>query len=283
MAIRIALPNKGRLFEECLDLLRSTGIRVLRPDNRLVETVNQGRYQVLFVRAQDIPEFVEMGSADIGVTGLDLVREQGTRVKTLLDLNFGHCRMVVACPQTMKASTVAQIPRGAKVATPFPNLARNFFRKQKKLVKIVPVSGATEITPLIGVSDLIVDLVQTGSTLRQHNLNQIAVLMESWAVVIGNAASAGSQEVQDLIHSLRSVIEASRKRYLMANVHERDLSRVAAIMPGLSAPTVMKLSREGFYAVHAVIEEDHLNDLLARLKKAGASGILVMPIERMVV
>jgi ATP phosphoribosyltransferase len=150
-------------------------------------------------------------------------------------------------------------------------------------MQVITVSGATEITPLIGVSDFIVDLVQTGSTLRQHNLVELDAILESWAVLVANPTSAGAKEVRDLIHAIKSVIDASQKRYLMANVHEKNLDRITALIPGLAAPTVMKLSREGMYAIHAVIDENKMNDLLASLKEAGASGILVMPIERMVV
>lgn len=282
MAIKIAVPNKGRLFEEALDLLRNSGIRVVRPDNRLVETVNKGLYQVLFVRAQDIPSFVQSGSVDVGITGLDLVEEQGASVEKLLDLNFGHCKLVVACPNAMKISKAEEIPSGSKVSTPFPNLTRKYFNGRREM-HVIEVSGATEITPMLGVSDFIVDLVQTGSTLRQNNLTQLDVIMDSWAVVIGNKSSAKLGEVRDLVDSIRSVIAASKKRYLMANVHQKGLKRVCSLIPGLSAPTVMKLSRSGMYAIHAVIEEDHINELLAKLKQAGASGILVMPIERMVV
>jgi ATP phosphoribosyltransferase len=283
MPLKIAVPNKGRLFEEALDLLRNSGIRVVRPDSRLVETVNNGRYQVLFVRADDIPSFVESGSVDVGVTGLDLVEEYGAKVEKLLDLNFGYCKLVVACPNSAKISSASDIPANAKISTPFPNLTRKFFNGRKNDVQIISVSGATEITPMIGVSDYIVDLVQTGSTLRQHNLTQLDVIMDTWAVIIANKASARLKEVRDLVDAVKSVIDASKKRYLMANVHSKDLKRVCSIMPGLSAPTIMKLSRQGMYAIHAVIEEETINDLLAKLKKAGASGILIMPIERMVV
>ncbi len=282
MPVKIAVPNKGRLFEESLELLRASGIRVVRPDNRLVETVNNGRYQILFVRADDIPNFVESGSVDVGVTGLDLVEEYDAQVEKLLDLNFGHCRLVVACPNSMKVSTTADIPPRSRVSTPFPNLTRKYFNGKKNDLKIISVSGATEITPMIGVSDFIVDLVQTGSTLKQHNLTPLDVIMDTWAVVIGNKAVAKTKEVQDLIDAIKSVIQASKKRYLMANVTSKNLTKVCSMIPGLASPTVMKLSRQGMYAIHAVIEEENINDLLAKLKKAGATGILIMPIERMV-
>jgi ATP phosphoribosyltransferase len=193
MTVKIAVPNKGRLFEEALELLRDSGIRVVRPDNRLVETVNRGRYQVLFVRAQDIPSFVESGSVDVGLTGLDLVEEQGAKVEKLLDLNFGYCKLVVACPNAMSIQRPEDIPAGSRVSTPFPNLTRKYFNGRRRPIQVIAVSGATEITPMIGVSDFIVDLVQTGSTLRQHNLTQLDVIMDTWAVVIGNASSAKSR------------------------------------------------------------------------------------------
>jgi len=279
MPFSIAVPNKGRLCEDTLELLRRTGIRVVAPDSRLIESLEGGKVNVLFVRAQDIPGYVASGSVDLGVTGKDLVEEQGLPVELLLDLNYGKCRLVLASPQASKGPKIAA---GSRVATPFPNLARKYLQKVGAHASIIPVSGATEVTPYIGVADYIIDLVQTGSTLREHNLAAVETILDSWAVLIGNPKSKQSADVLDFVEAVRGVQAASKRRYLMANVHEKDMDRVMKLLPGLSSPTVMKLSREGMYAIHAVVEEGGLNSVLANLKREGASGILVLPIERMV-
>lgn len=282
MTLRIAVPNKGRLAERALDLLRRAGLPVSSPDHRLVDPIEGGRLHVLFVRAQDIPGYVRSGSVDLGITGLDLVEEQGGGVARLLDLGFGRCRLTVASPRSAGIREASQIPEDARVATPFPNLARRYFRKLGKRVRLIGVSGATEVAPTIGVADCIVDLVETGSALREHNLVPLDVILESHAVLIGPRERKESRQVQDLVETFRSVMAASSKRYVMANVSESDLRRVIRLIPGLASPTVMKLSQEGMCAVHSVVDEDRLNRVLSDLRRAGASGILVLPIERLI-
>ena len=285
MTLKIAVPNKGRLMEETVDLLRAIGIRVPRSaDRTLIATTHGGRYQVLFARATDIPEFVEIGAADVGITGLDLVRETGCRVEKLLDLKYGQCRLVVAAPDHSSIASIDRIPAGARVATAFPNLTRQYFEKKRKKVAIVPVSGATEITPSIGVADLITDLTQTGSTLKQNHLRLLDTILESWAVCIAGPALARDvrQDAEDLAHAFDSVENAVNRRYLMANVYRKKVRGVVRLIPGLKSPTILDTADRKLVAVHAVVEEDAINALVPRLKKAGATGILILPIQRMV-
>jgi ATP phosphoribosyltransferase len=285
MSLKIAVPNKGRLMEETLDLLRAIGVRVPRSTDRtLIATTNGGKYQVLFTRAADIPEFVEIGAADVGITGLDLVRETGCKVEKILDLKYGQCKLVVAAPDHSGITSVDKIPTGARVATAFPNLTRQYFEKRKKKVAIVPVSGATEITPSIGVADLITDLTQTGSTLMQNHLAILDVIVESWAIYIAGSALSKEvrQDADDLAHAIDSVENAVGKRYLMANVERSKQDSVVKLIPGLKSPTVLGTADRDFVAVHAVVDEDAINALVPKLKRAGATGILILPIERMV-
>jgi ATP phosphoribosyltransferase len=285
MALKIAVPNKGRLAEETVDLLRSIGLRIPRGvDRALVASANGGKYQVLFTRAQDIPEFVEIRAADVGITGLDLAEETGCRVEKLLDLGFGRCKLIVAAPENSSIRSIEEIPAGARVATAFPNLTRRYFEKKRKRVTIVPVSGATEITPSIGVADVITDLTQTGSTLKQNHLSLLDVILDSWAVLLCGRGMSGARrrDADELAHALESVQTASRKRYLMANIPRKKLRSVVKLIPGLKSPTVMNLAERGMVAVHAVVDEEAVNALVPALKKAGATGILVLPIERMV-
>ena len=285
MPLKIAVPNKGRLMEETVELLRSIGLRLPRsPERTLIASTNGGKYQVLFTRAQDIPEFVAIGAADAGITGLDLVRETGCRVEKLLDLKYGQCRLVVAAPEHSSIRSIDRMPAGARVATAFPNLTRKYFEERKKKVSIVPVSGATEITPSIGVADLITDLTQTGSTLKQNHLAILDVILESWAVfIVGTALDRKTRgDAEDLAHAFDSVESALRKRYLIANVPRKKVREIVKLIPGLKSPTVMDLAEKGLVAVAAVVDEDAVTALVPRLKKAGATGILVLPIERLV-
>jgi ATP phosphoribosyltransferase len=239
---------------------------------------------VLFVRAQDIPEYVESGAAELGITGLDLVLETRARVRRLLDLGFGRCRLVLAAPEDAPFSRPDEIPAGSRVATAFPNLTRDYFERARRPVRIVPVSGAAEITPAIGVADLVVDLVDTGTTLRQNHLRLMDILMDSEAVLIAceDTAAKRAGEIEAFVASVRSVLDAEGRRYLMANVPRTRLAEATALLPGLAAPTIMDLADRDWVAVHAVVREDEINDLIPRLREAGATGILVLPIERLV-
>ena len=285
MTLRIAIPNKGRLMEETIDTLRSIGLRVPHNiDRTLMATVNEGKYQVLFTRADDIPEYVSIGAADVGITGLDLVAETGVHVTKLLDLDYGRCRLVVAAPESAHAGDLSDLPKNARVATSLPGLTRRYFERKKMKVEIVPISGAAELTPYIGVADAIVDLVQTGATLKQNHLQLLDVVLDSWAVLIGpkHPTAAHKQATEDIVEAIRSVQAAHARRYLMANVPKKSVEAVRKIIPGLSSPTIMETANAALVAMHAVVAEDHLNELIPKLKKAGASGILVLPIERLI-
>ncbi len=284
MALKIAIPNKGRLAEDTLDLLRSVGLRIPRGVRTLTASAGDGRYQILFARAQDIPEYVELGAADAGITGLDLVEETGRKVELLLNLDYGVCRLIVAAPERSSITAVEEIPSGARVATAFPNLTRRYFEKNRKKVSLVPVSGAAELTPTIGVADVIVDLTQTGSTLRQNHLTLLDVVMDSRAVLVAGPTARGAKRrtLEDLAHAFESVQNAARKRYLLANAPRKKVAEITRLIPGLKSPTVMDLAQKGLVAIHAVIDEGDIIEVVPRLKKAGATGILVLPIERMI-
>lgn len=281
--VRIAVPNKGRLSERALELLSRTGLHVPRHARSLMADVN-GRWRLLFVRTDDIPEYVAAGTADVGVTGLDLVAEHDVDVETLLPLGFGTCRLVVAVPRNRGYRSIEDLS-GHQVATEFEHLASRFFDRQGVDVEIVPLSGAAEIAPHIGVADAIVDLVETGSTLRQNGLVELATILDSEAVVVANRDSLRTREAQleELRSALKGVLDAQARRYLMLNVPRDHLEDVKAILPGVTAPTVMPLlGREDWVALHAVIHEEQINRVIPKLKQAGAEGLLVLPIERMV-
>lgn len=285
--VRIALPNKGRLNQSAIKLMNKIGFPVPDSSNRtLLAEFGKGKYQILLARAQDIPEFVEMGAADLGITGLDIVMETGRSVEMVMDLDFGKCRLVVAVPDESQVEDVGQVKDGCTVATCFPNLTRAYFTKLGKTVKLAEVSGATEVAPQVGLADIITDLTETGSTLKMNHLREIGVVLESKAVMIGNAKSMSEKKerVVEVTSAIESVMNASRKRYLMANVPRSSLDSLKTLLPGVAGPTVMNImGREDVVAIHAVTNEDEVNGVIAMLKGIGATGILVIPIERMVI
>lgn len=286
-AVKLALPNKGRLAEQSLQLLKDAGLVLDMADERsLFATASREGFLIMFVRAQDIPEFVQDGVADVGITGHDIVRESGKELQELMDLGFGHCRLVVAAPEDSSIRSPGDIPKGARVATSFPRLAREFFEAQGKEVRIVEVSGATEVTPHIGVADIIVDLAATGSTLKVNRMRPVATVLESSARLVANKAAmrdaARGPKVRELVWALESVVHAQGKHYVMANVPRARLVDVNRIMPGISGPTIVELgSRPDFVAAHAVVDERDLYRVVRELKALGAEGILVVPITRL--
>jgi ATP phosphoribosyltransferase len=285
--MRIAIPNKGRLSESTLEVFEQAGLKPeFRAERALVARLGQD-FQAIFVRAQDIPEFVADGAAEFGITGRDLVEESGrAEVTELLDLGFGKCRLIVALREESPIATPSELPAGTRVATSFPGLAERYFTSLGIDIRIVPVSGAAEIAPHLGVADVIVDLASTGSTLQVNGLKEIGTILTSSALLIGNRAALAnpdSRKKQDeLVTAIASVLRAKTKRYLMANVPRERLEQVREILPGISGPTIVDVfDRGGWVAAHAVVDADQIYQTIARLKEVGAEGILVTRIERL--
>ena len=286
MTLRLAVPNKGRLSERSVQILKQAGLEIEDSDDRkLFATVKKRDFAVMFVRASDIVSFVSKGAVDIGITGKDLVLEAGLDVKSVYDLNFGHCRLSVAAPESSGIEDVKDIKDGSVVATSFPNLTKKYFAKAGKKIEVTTISGAAEVTPHLGVADLIVDLVSSGSTLKVNHLKEVAVIARSNAVVIVNEASYKSkrEDIDELVAAIESVENAANKKYLMADVPTTSLEAVRKYLPGIAGPTVMNIAgRDDVVAVHVVIDKDKAYDAITRLKKLGATGILIVPIDRMV-
>ena len=287
--LKIALPNKGRLVEDIRDVLRDAGLKVRAGNERALVASMGDEFSALFVRAADIPEFVADGAADAGITGWDCVGESGRELDSLVDLKIGRCRLVVAIhPRPGGPSTLEEIPDGARVATSFPRLAERFFRDRQRTIQLVPVSGAAEVAPHLGIADAIVDLVSTGSTLRVNGLVEAGTVLESSARLITRPRAELSPEVaaalDDLALALSSVVRAREQRYLMANVPRDRLDNVRDVLPGISGPTIIEV-RSGsadFVAVHSVVPENQVYRIVSRLKALGCQGILVTRIERLV-
>lgn len=280
--MRIAIPNKGRLHTPTVELLEKAGIHIQDgADRRLYARTVDPDVTVLYARAGDIPEYVSDGAADLGVTGLDQAREAEVEIEPLLDLGFGECRLVLAAPEDDEIGSVSELD-GGRVATEFPNIARRYFEDKAVNVEIVKVSGATELTPNVGMSDAIIDITSTGTTLEVNHLEIIDDVLESSVHLFARSESVEEPKVQQVKDAIKSVLEAEGKRYLMMNVPESSLEDVKEVMPGLGGPTVMRVEGDdSMVAVHAVVDESKIYETINLVKEKGARDILVVPIERM--
>jgi ATP phosphoribosyltransferase len=281
--LRLAIPNKGRLVEPTIALLRDAGLVFEAGERALVAKVQNFELDILFVRTNDIVEFVSDGVAELGVTGLDLVGESGTTVPQVHRLGYGRCRLAIAVPND-SPFRVAEDLAGLRVATSHMNLTRKFFASRSIPVDVIPVSGAAEVAPRLGLAEAIVDLVSTGSTMVVNGLRQIEEIFESEAVMLANPAALLDRA--DMVNSIQTMLSATLaardRKYLMMNAPQGKLAELEDLLPGLESPSIIPLAHEGMWAIHSVVEADQVWALLPKLKAAGASGILILPIEKLV-
>jgi ATP phosphoribosyltransferase len=279
--LRLAVPNKGRLVEPTLSLLHDAGLVFEEHDRSLVARVQNHPLDILFVRTGDVIEFVADGVADAGVTGLDILAESGVDLPRLRDLGYGRCRLTAAVPADSPFQSVEDLA-GVRVATSHPNVARGFFAGQGIPVEVISLSGAVEVAPRLGLADAIVDLVSTGSTLAMNGLRPVGDILASEATLVASPAATRQRpdELDGIVTMLGSVIAARGRKYLMMNAPAAKLPELEDLLPGLESPSVIPLAHAGMIAIHAVVGADEVWGLLPRLKGAGASGILVLPIEK---
>ncbi len=284
--LRVAIPNKGRLSEKIYDLLNRAGLTFPSKDERTLQvTTKDKKYSIIFVRTQDIPRFVEDNVADIGFTGFDIVTELGSNVDKIMDLDFGYCEMVVAVKEEDPYNSSQELPKEIKVATSFPNIAKEYFEKLGKTPKVIEVSGATEITPRLGLADVVVDITSSGATLKSNKLKIIDKILESTAIVIARKGLSEDlqQKTQSLLRALKAVIDAREKKYLMVNIPKSSIDRLKEFLPGLSAPTVTTLwGNDEMAVVHVVVDKDKVYESIEKLKAIGGQGILIMTVDQMV-
>lgn len=279
--LTLALPSKGRLREPSWSLLDATGVAPQEPGERVLQShCRNADIYLLFIRADDVPEYVQDGIVDCGVTGLDLVEEREFDVEVLLRLGYGRCSLQAAVSNEDTATRLEDLD-GRRVATSHPRLAKQLLAERGINVEVIRVTGSVEITPRLGLADAIVDLVSTGSTLRTNGLRSIGTLFESEAVLVGRRQSEGREAQAVLTTLLKSVIDARASRYLLFNVREEDLAAVTALLPTAGSPTVMTLATPGLVAVHALVPSSVVWSLLPQLQNNGASSILTLPVERM--
>ena len=285
MKIKIAVPSKGRISEPSVNLLEKAGLGLIDKSNRkLISKTFNENIEVMFARASDIPEFVNDGVADMGITGVDLIEENGVDVAELLDLKFGQTRLVLAAPEESGINCVDDIADDMKVATEFPQLTEKYLTQNGLDLKIVKLSGSTEAAPFIGIADLITDLTSTGTTLKMNHLKVIDTILESTIELIANKDSLKSKKnlIDSVTISIKGVLDASRKKLIMMNVSEENLDNVRKVMPSMGGLTVSEVLSQNTVAAQAVIDEKQVFELVNDLRNAGARDILVVPIERII-
>lgn len=278
--LRFALPNKGRLKDPSVRILRDAGLSFELTERALSVPVRNVDIELLLVRTEDVPELVSDGVADLGITGVDLLVERANGIEPMLELGFGHCSLVAAVPTDSPVHKTDDFD-GLRVATAHPNATRSYFEERAISVDIVALRGSVEVAPKIGVADAIVDLVSTGSTMRVNGLRQVGTLLRSQATLVARPERLADPLVRQVETTFRAVLAGRRKRYLLLNAPTSALDGITQIIPGLEAPTVIPLAEEGWVAVHSVVDAEHLWEVLPRLEEAGGKGILVLPIEQM--
>ncbi len=280
MTTRIAVPNKGRLQEPTLRLLREAGLNFETGERALTANAVNADVELLFVRAEDIPELVADGVATLGVTGLDLVAEHGDGLDVILELGYGRCRLAAAAPKDSPYRSLEDLA-GARVATSHANTVRRFFSGRDIPIDLIPLRGSVEVSPRLGVADAIVDLVSTGSTLLANGLRELGTILSSQAVLVADPRRANG-EVSRMATAFGAVVTARSKRYLLLNAPAGSIEAISALIPGLEAPTVVPLAEEDWVAIHSVVDASDVWHLLPKLKEAGGQGILVLPIDQVI-
>ena len=281
--LRIAVQKSGRLSEKSLKLLADCGIKIATGSRKLSVTARNFPLEVLFLRDDDIPQYVASGISDLGILGLNEVEEKQQDVDVLRELGFAGCRMSLAVAKEVDYPGLKYFS-GKAVATSYPNILESYFRDNKIDARVEEIGGSVEIAPGIGLAQGICDIVSTGSTLLMNGLKEVETVMTSQAVLIGNKSMSrdASELLEKLLFRMEAVQQAKNKRYILLNAPNDKLDTITALLPGMQSPTVMPLLKEGWSSLHSVIDEGDFWDVIDSLKGAGAQGILVTPIEKLI-
>jgi ATP phosphoribosyltransferase len=282
--LRIAIQKSGRLYEDSVQLLKECGIDLRNVKDRLRTEADNFPLEVFFLRDDDIPQYVEDGVADIGIVGENVLFEKNKQAEVVEKLGFGKCRLSVAVPRGQQYDGVSSL-QGKRVATSYPFLVEQFLAKNNVQAEIHEISGSVEIAPGIGLADVVADLVSSGSTLFMNGLKEVETILQSQSVLIkNNQLNAAQQQILDkLLFRIRAVKKAKRTKYVLLNAPNARLKEIIGLLPGMKSPTVLPLAEEGWRSVHSVLSEDTFWDIIEQLKAAGAQGILVVPIEKMII
>jgi len=283
--LKIAIQKSGRLHDDTIALFKQCGLKVNKGLDQLKVEVSGFPAEVLFLRNSDIPQYVSDGVADIAVLGENTVIEKGEKLVTHEQLGFSKCRLSIAVPKSTHDYTNIKSLEGKKIATSYPNTLRHYLDKAGVSAEIHQISGSVEIAPNIGLSDAICDLVSSGSTLFKNNLIEKEIILKSEAVLVSRSSMGDEKEalLDQLLFRIRSVLGARKFKYILMNVPNDKLDEVSSILPVLKSPTVLPLMEEGWSSLHSVIDSEDFWKVINQLKACGAEGILVCPIEKMVV
>jgi ATP phosphoribosyltransferase len=281
--LKIAIQKSGRLSEKSLQLLNECGIKVSNSDRKLKAEAKNFPVEILFLRDDDIPQYVEQKVADVGILGENEVWEKDKSIDVIEKLGFASCKLSLAIPKDENYTGLSYF-ENKKIATSYPKILQNFFEEKKINVSIEVIGGSVEIATGIGLADAIFDIVSTGSTLIMNGLKEVEVVTKSEAVLIGNKnLDAAQQAILDkLLFRIRSVRNASENKYILLNAPNSALENICSALPGMKSPTILPLAQEGWSSLHSVVKEDEFWDVIDKLKEFGAQGILVVPIEKMV-
>lgn len=279
--LKIAIQKSGRLNEKSVELLKNCGLSFDNYKSSLISSVSNFPLEILFLRDDDIPEYVQDGIADLGIVGENVIQETEAEVSYLQRLGFGRCSLKIAIPNSYNIQNVTELG-GKSIATTYPVILSKYLKEKGIQADIRTISGSVEISPGLGLSDAICDLVSTGGTLRSNGLKPFAEVMSSEAVLIGSPGSENEELVKELMQRVQSVLRAKETKYVVLNVHKDNLKAIIDLLPGVKSPSVVSLAEEGWVAIHTVIPESDFWDRISQLKQAGAQGIVVMPIEKII-
>lgn len=281
--LRIAVQSKGRLYDETMELLKAAGIKLVAVKRTLLVPSKNFPVELLFLRDDDIPDSVATGTADIGIVGLNEVLEKHQRVNMLRQLGFSRCRLSLAIPKDADYNGPAWF-NGKKIATSYPNILRRFLEQNSINAEIHVITGSVEISPGIGLADGIFDIVSSGSTLVSNNLREVEVVMQSEALLIGHKGMDADKRatLDEMLFRFKAVKDAEDKKYVRMNAPKAHLNEIISVLPGLKSPTIIPLADEEWCSVHAVLDQKRFWEIIGKLKEMGAQGILVTPIEKMI-
>ena len=281
--LRIAVQTKGRLNEDSMSLLSETGIKLVSISRRLISAAKNFPLEALFLRDDDIPQCVADGVADIGIVGKNEVMEQQQKVEIVKHLGFSKCRLSLAIPKDEQFQNLEWLA-GKKIATSYPRILKEFLAENKLVANIHFIAGSVEIAPGIGLSDAIFDIVSSGSTLVSNRLKEVHTIMDSEAVLVATPNLSIEKQVilDELIFRIEAVEKGRGKKYIMLNAPNDKLDQIIKVLPGMTSPTIMPLAKPGWSSLHSVINESEFWVVIGNLKKNGAEGILVLPIEKMI-
>ncbi|MBN2480837.1 MAG: ATP phosphoribosyltransferase [Bacteroidales bacterium] len=282
--LKIAVQKEGRLSDRSLELIKESGIFHMQDNRRkLVSKGENFPVEILYLRDDDIPQYVADGVADIGIVGENEVMEKGKQVEIVERLGFARCRISLAIPQSEKYSGPEYF-NGKRIATSYPRILQNYLDEKSIHAEIHEISGSVEIAPGIGLADAILDIVSTGSTLIHNRLREVEVVARSEAVIIASPALKPVKRkiLDDLLFRFQAVQRSKNSKYILLNVPNENLEQIVRLLPGMKSPTIMPLYEKGWSSLHSVVNEDEFWDIIEKLKKLGAQGILVIPIEKMI-